>query len=386
MRLLHVVPTYLPATRYGGPIYAVHGLCRALAGRGHQVDVFTTDVDGDHNSNVSLETPVVMDGVNIHYFSTESRSGLNRRLYRSSGMVRALADKTRSFDLVHAHSVFLWPTLAAARTAERMNVPYVVSPRGMLVPELIRRKSSFIKYSWIRLVERRSFRHASAIHFTAQREWDDAMGVSIPLPDPFVVPNGIDLRPAAPATRRDDTLLFLGRVNWKKGLDRLLDAMPLVPGVRTVIAGNDEEGLLPRLRAQAERNGITARVDFAGEVTGLAKETLLRTSTALVLPSISENFGNVVLEAMAAELPVIVTPEVGLASDVEREGAGIVYSGEARELADAIRKLIADRDARNTMGTRGRVLVETAYTWDRVAGQMEAHYEAIIRTKAARRR
>ncbi|MDP9360705.1 MAG: glycosyltransferase [Acidobacteriota bacterium] len=388
MRLLHVVPTYLPATRYGGPIYAIHGLCRALAARGHEVDVFTTNVDGDRDSDVPLGVPVTLDGVRVHYFaspSADSFARLGRRIYISRAMRTALAERLSTYDLLHLHSVFLWPTYAAARAAERAHVPYVVSPRGMLVPELIRRKSRFVKSAWIRLVERRTFLHASAVHFTAQREWDDARQIPIPLRDPFIVPNGIDLPPPASSTRLAATLLFLGRITWKKGLDRLLDAATALPMVKVVIAGNDEEKLTPKLQAQAERSGIADRIDFRGAVSGAAKEELLRTSTALVLPSLSENFGNVVLEAMAAEMPVIVTPEVGLASDVALARAGLVTSSLPEPLAAAIHDLLSDSEARAAMGRRGRELVKARFTWDRVAMQMEEHYLRITAAARARR-
>jgi glycosyltransferase involved in cell wall biosynthesis len=372
VRLLHVVPTYLPATRYGGPIYAVHGLCRALAARGHDVDVFTTNVDGDRESDVPLGVPVDMNGVSVRYFRSTFR-----RLYVSPSMRAALDASIAGYDAVHLHSVFLWPTFAAARAAARRGVPYIVSPRGMLVPELVARKSRVAKRLWIRAVERRTFAKAASVHFTAQVEWDDAWRVGIPLPSPFVVPNGIDLPPADSTPRLADTLLFLGRINWKKGLEFLLDAIKDVPGVKIVIAGNDDEELTPKLRAQAERNGIADRIDFRGPVSGAAKETLLRTSTALALPSLSENFGNVVLEAMAVEMPVIVTPEVGLAPEVESAGAGIVTSNQPEVLAAAIRRLLSDAGARVAMGKRGRELVQSRFTWDRVAAEMEQHYARI---------
>jgi glycosyltransferase involved in cell wall biosynthesis len=372
VRLLHVVPTYLPATRYGGPIYAVHGLCRALAARGHEVDVFTTNVDGDRDSDVPLGVAVDLDGVSVRYFSS-----IFRRLYVSPTMRAAFAESISGYDAVHLHSVFLWPTYGAARAAARNRVPYLVSPRGMLVPELVARKSSIAKTLWIRTIERRTFADAASIHFTAQAEWDDCRRIGIPLPNPVVVPNGIDLPPAAPAPRLPDTLLFLGRINWKKGLGFLLDALKDVPGAKAVIAGNDDEELTPKLRVQAERNGIADRITFRGPVTGAAKEELLRTSTALVLPSLSENFGNVVLEAMAVETPVIVTPEVGLAPDVEAAAAGIVTSNEPAALAAAINHLLSDSDARVRMGRCGRELVRTRFTWDRVAAEMEQHYMRI---------
>jgi glycosyltransferase involved in cell wall biosynthesis len=289
-------------------------------------------------------------------------------------MRTAIDGSIAGYDAIHLHSVFLWPTYAAARAAARHGVPYIVSPRGMLVSELIARKSRLAKKLWIRAVERRTFANAASVHFTAQVEWDDARRIGIPLPNPIVIPNGIELPPADSTPRLPDTLLFLGRINWKKGLEFLLDAIKDVPGVNVIIAGNDDEDLTPKLRAQAERNGIADRVDFRGAVSGAAKDELLRTSTALALPSLSENFGNVVLEAMAVEMPVIVTPEVGLAADVESAGAGIVTSNLPEALAASIRRMLGDSDARAAMGRRGRELVRSRFTWDRVATEMEQHY------------
>src|SRR5262245_6236583 len=139
MRILHVVPSYHPAVRYGGPVRSVHGLARALVTRGHEVHVYTTNVDGPSNADVPLRVSVDLDGVSVWYFPTT----MGRRLYRSLDMDRALGMNMARFDIVHIHSVFLWPTTAAARTARACRVPYILAPRGMLVSDLIRRKSWF---------------------------------------------------------------------------------------------------------------------------------------------------------------------------------------------------------------------------------------------------
>src|SRR5204863_8734837 len=104
---------------------------------------------------------------------------------------KVLAKSVRNYAVAHLHSVFLDPTHAAARAAAAARVPYVISPRGMLVRELIERKSTLAKNAWLRLVEKRNFAQAAAIHFTSQREWDDAKEIALPLPSPFVVPNAI---------------------------------------------------------------------------------------------------------------------------------------------------------------------------------------------------
>ena len=215
MRILHVVPTYIPAYRYGGPIYSVHGLCRALARRGHQVEVFTTNVDGPGDTDVALEQAVDVDGVTVWYFPSHRL----RRLYWSPPMGAALSARVRDFDVMHLHSVFLWPTWAAARAARRSGVPYLLAPRGMLVTDLIRRKSWLLKSAWIRLIERQNLASAAALHVTTETEAREARGLELPLPRVVCVPNGVDLPPTAlqdgglPAgVVGGEYVLFLGRV------------------------------------------------------------------------------------------------------------------------------------------------------------------------------
>ncbi len=358
MKILHVVPTYLPARRYGGPIVAVHGLCRALAARGHEVHVLTTNVDGDSVSDVPTDRFVDMQGVAVRYFLSPLP-----RLYWSPGMGRALRG-VGDYDVVHVHAVYLWPGVAAARAARRAGVPYVISPRGMLVPELIRQKSRVMKTLWLRLVERRGFAHAAAIHFTSDLEWEDAKRVGIPLPSPVVVPNGVELPPRPDVPRDARTLVFLGRVNWKKGLERVIEALPALKA-RLIVAGNDEEDLTPRLRALAQSLG--ADVEFPGPVYGTAKDELLARATLFVLMSTSENFGNAVLEALAMETPAVLSPGVGLADEVVKAGAGVIG-------LDAAAALLDDASARAEMGRRGRALVESRFAWPIVAKEMEDVY------------
>lgn len=368
MRILHVVPTYLPARRYGGPIVAVHGLCRALAARGHEVTVFTTNVDGAGALDVPLGALVNLDGVQVHYFASPFP-----RLYFSPAMRRALAASMQGIDVVHSHAVWLWPGIAAGKAAASAHVPFVISPRGMLVPDLIRQKSRLVKSAWLALVERQNFARASAIHFTSRLEQDEAGRVAVPLPSPFVVPNGIAFVARPDVAREPRTLVFLGRITWKKGLDRLIAALPAIDA-RLVIAGNDEESLTPRLQELAVRHGVADRVEFAGPVYGDAKWELLARATLFVLLSTSENFGNAVLEALMMETPVVLSEGVGLADDVVRAGAGIVG-------IEGVPALLRDGDRRAEMGRRGRALVASEFAWPEVARQMEEAYRCSITSR-----
>ena len=385
MKILHVVPTYLPALRYGGPMFAVHGLCRALVEFGHEVHVCTTSIDGPGDLDVPTGTPIELDGVSVWYF----RADRVRLLAMSSAMRTWIGAQIAQFDLLHTHSVFLWPPWYAARSARKRGAAYVMAPRGMLVPEMIARRNRLAKTLWLRLLEWRNLVGADAIHFTSELERSDAERLGLPLRRAVVIPNGIDpearvaLTNSAPGPELEPYLLYLGRLNWKKGLDRLLRAMSLAPALRAVIAGSDEEGCRASLERLARECGVASRVRFLDPVYGAAKWRLLRGARALVLPSQSENFGNAVLEAMAAARAVVVSPNVGLAAAVCDSNCGMVVESEPSVLAAALEQLWRDAPLCRQMGERGRALVERDYAWKAVAGQVERMYRSILEARGA---
>ena len=373
MRILHVVPTYYPAVRYGGTIRAVHELARAQAARGHDVHAFTTNVDGPGSSDVPLGVPVNMDGVQVWYFPT----GAGRRIYRSPAMGKALDDVLPRFDIAHLHSVYLWPSTKAASAARRLRTAYVLAPHGMLVADLIRRRSASIKRAWISMFERRNVNAAAAVHVTSDIEADELLKLGFRPRHTAIVPNGVEPPPEytpSPETKKP-YVLFLGRVNWKKGLDRLIPAMRHLPETDLVIAGNDEENFQPQMDALAREIGVAERVRFIGAVADTEKWRLIASAQLLALPSYNENFGIVVLEAMAAGCPVVVTPEVGLAAAVRESGAGMVAPGTPAELAEAMKTLLADESLRARMGAAGREAAR-GYSWTAIAEKMDEVYLA----------
>jgi glycosyltransferase involved in cell wall biosynthesis len=329
-----------------------------------------------------------MDGVKVWYF----RSSQLRRLYWAPALKAALAAHVADFDLVHTHAIFLWPLWAAARAAERANVPYVVSPRGMLERDLVDKKNPLLKGLWIAAIERRNLERASAIHVTSDREAEEASAFGFTLPLVRKIPNGVtldvmDAQRVSPAieaiVNAEPFALFLGRINWKKGLDRLIGALSRVPSKRLVVAGNDEENYRAVLDPIAAGLGVSSRVIFTGSVQGADKAVLLARARFLALPSYSENFGNVVLEAMAAGCPVIVSKDVGLAREVQATGAGLVVDGDADTLSAAMSRLFGDARLRQEMGERGRAAAHQRYSWPVVAAQMEDLYSSLLRRPSA---
>lgn len=387
MRIAHVVPSYWPASRYGGAIESVHGLCRALAAAGHRVDVFTTNLDGPGVSDVPVGRPVDVDGVRVRYF----RSPVLRRWFWSPSMGAALESHAGDWDLLHLHSVFLWPTTFAARLARRRGLPYVLSPRGMLVAGLIRRKSRFLKSAWMAAFGRRLVREAACLHLTSTAERSELEGLGIPSAREWrVIPNGIRLEdvpldlPEPPGGSERPLVMYLGRIHWKKGIDRLVRAMKWVPGARLEIIGNDEEGYRPVVERAACEAGVRDRVSIEGPVYGPDKYRRMARASVFVLPSYSENFGNAALEAMAAGCPAVVAPGVG-AADLAGRGGLLVCDSDPERLGPALRELLADDERLARMRRQAR---QTALEmdWSRIAGQMSALYDELAGSKAGERR
>lgn len=387
LRILHVVPAYYPAVRYGGPIRSVHGLAAALARRGHDVHVYTTSMDGESDLDVPLGTPVNLDGVAVHYFPVPCL----RRLCWSPALGTKLRESIAGFDVVHLHSVFLWPTWAAARAAARARVPYVTAPRGMLVRDLIGRKNPWIKTAWINLIERNTFTHAASVHVTAELEREELRAFGWSLPEICWIPNGVDWplrhlpRSAGPfAGLPERYVLFLSRISWKKGLDRLITAWQWVADVPLVVAGNDDENYRPKLEALAMSLGVSERVLFVGPVGDDHKWALFEDAQLFVLPSYSENFGNVVAEAMAMGCPVVVSPEVGIAALVADAGAGTVVDCSPDRLASTITSMLGQTSLLYDMGARGREAVRARLSWSGVGEQAESLYRRIGRSETSR--
>ncbi len=384
LRLLHVVPTYLPAVRYGGPIRSVHALCRELAAAGHDVQVYTTSVDGPSDSDVPLMVPVDVEGVKVTYFP----SRVLRRLYWSPPMGRALRASAAGFDAVHLHSVFLWPILAGARAARANGIPYVISPRGMLVPELIRRKSRWVKEAWIRLVDRPNLENAASVHATSSIEAQHIASFGWRLPPIAMIPHGVDDPPppsqaalspdVAAALSGGPMVLSFGRLSWEKGLDRVIAALAEAPSVRAVMAGDDAGGHADYLASEAARLGVTERVTIiARHVSGADKEALFAAARLFAMTSLSENFGIAAFEAMRRGVPVLATPDVGMSEIVRDTQAGLVVDPTPAAIAAGLRSMFADPERCRQQGEAGQRHVIDHYGWPAVARRMAELYRSI---------
>jgi glycosyltransferase involved in cell wall biosynthesis len=259
----------------------------------------------------------------------------------------------------------------------------------MLVPELIRRKSRWVKSAWITLIDRANLENADAIHVTSEVEASHIAGFGWRLPPMATIPHGVDdpvgidgkavSSDVAAAVAAGPVILALGRINWEKGLDRLIGALPHMGPCRVVIAGDDAEGHVTFLRDLAQRVGVADKVTILPRhVEGVDKEALFAAAGVFAMTSLSENFGLASLEALRRGVPVLTTPGVGMADTVRTASAGAVVAATPEAIAAGLNALLADPAMARRMGEAGRAHAIAHYGWPSVAERMEKLYETIL--------
>jgi glycosyltransferase involved in cell wall biosynthesis len=406
MRILQVLATLAP--RSGGPSVAGPELSRELARQGHQVSIYASDVDGSGHLNVPLDRPVLDAGVETRTFRGWSRPG---RYMFSPGMWRALRDTVADFDVVHIYSVYGFSSSAAAYWCRKRAVSYMVHPHGSLDP-FLRRRHRPRKWLHAKLLADRDYRHASGVLFNSAEEMrlaSDWSGLKNPrgragdAPKRFVVPVGLDTKwlqePDLAAGLRFRSkyktltgrrlVVYFGRINFKKGLDILARAFARVARGREdlhlVLAGPDSEGYGKKVRAWLAEGGVLEKTTFTGLLQGEDRFAALQQAEVFALPSYTENFGQVVAEAMASSVPVVISDQVNIWPEVAKAGAGLVVPCDVEATAKALLSILDDPQRGKQMGSNGHRWVAEHLPWKIVAAQMAFAYEEIVRDHGARR-
>lgn len=354
------------APESGGPSYSVPRLCRALAETGCEPSLLTI---GD---------PMRLGMLGAEAFAPLCKTPPFSTLRLSPALSRALRKRGPSVDVIHNHGLWLMPNVAAGHAARTARKPLIVSPRGMLAPEALE-YSKLRKRAFWTVLQGPAFAKAAAWHATSEEEAGHirAFGIRAPI---AVIPNGIDI-PAKTAAHADAAqrrkLLFLSRIHPKKGLRRLFEAWAIIAPERRdwdlLVVGPDEGGHRSELKRYLDVRDIP-RVQFLGPLYGADKEDLIASADLFVLPTLSENFGIAVAEALAAGVPAIVTkgaPWQILES--ERSGWWIEHGVEA--LTAALREATGlPASERRAMGARARASMSAQLSWTRIARDITAVY------------
>ena len=386
MNIAFVLPYW--GERFGGPVTVAKNIGGTLAAMGHNVSYWATASSGDGKEIISIESAHLYD------------IGWPRSWYRSRNLVRGLSAGIGSVDIMHISGMWLHPTYAASRIARANNTPYVLRPAGGLEPWGLKssRLKRLKKTVYLNLVGKSMMQGAACLHACSVQEAEHFRQVGYRGPI-TVIPNGVDISEFTSGDRSEaeaywpdlkerPVVLFMSRLSREKGLDQLIpawaDLVKSAPYKDTmlVIAGPDDRGYRKVIERMIDRYNVGSQVCMTGMVQGRRKLALLRRADIFILPSYSENFGIVVVEALACGTPVITTTGTPWEQLQEVDAGRWVLPREA-ELARALRELLnMSQSERVAMGQRGQNLIQENYAWDRIVIKFLTVYDCILRGKS----
>ena len=387
MKLLHVIPAYEPAWAFGGTVVFTSLLCRELASLGVDVTVYTTNSDGKGGElDVSVNEYVNLGGVKVIYFPCDFQK---KRAFYSRLLSRRIMTSVAGFDIVHVTSVWQYHQVTVAKACKKYNIPYVVSPHGSFQKWPLSQRTKRKGIYWL-LFGERTIRNATAMHFTVQEERIESLSF-IPEVKSFIVPNGIkapagysipnDVRKQTGIPDNAFLLLYLGRINRKKGIDLVIRALGILKdkSIFLLVVGNvDDKRHFIYLKKLVSILSLESNVIFYGQVTKDNTESFYKASDLFVLTSHSENFAIAVAEAMSFGLPVLISRKVGIWREIEEDGAGIIVDLHETDIAQSINKIIGDSVMLEEISQKARDSALKRYDIRKVALQMIRAYEDIL--------
>ena len=314
-------------------------------------------------------------------------------LWSHPDIVPALARLAPQADVVHIHAMWEELQYQAGRACRKLRVPYVITPHGMLDPWSLS-QGALKKRLYLALRMRRVLNAAAAIHFTTTTEREGVRTLKLKAPT-IVEPNGVDLaefeqlpprgalRARYPQLGDRPIILFLGRVNYKKGFDVLIPAFArLAPSsdAMLVIAGPEDGGYRATVERYIDESRLAReRVVFTGMLRGRERVEAFVDADLFVLPSYQENFGIAVVESLASGTPVVISDQVNIHQAIRAAGVGGVVPTQVEPLAREMARWMSDESLRRDASSRAIPFVRQHYDWNQIAQRWATHYEEITR-------
>ena len=388
MKILIVIP-YVGEI-YGGTSKIALELAHNLGRIGQQIDLVTTNANNDSKLDVPTEEWVDQEKYRIQYFTCIYR----KDFIISFKLIAWIIRNINNYDIVHTHTLFAPIISLTHLVCKFTKTPFILTPHGMLEPWSFSHKF-FKKRIYFFLIENIGLRSADAIQVTASPEGAniEKMGFK----QIKLIPNGLNYEdyyklPSPeiflskfPELRHKTLILFLGRIDPKKGLDLLAsafeDASGKHPDIHLVIAGPDSIGFLPTVRSFCKKANCMNSVTFTGMLKGELKLSALSAADIYVAPSYSEGFSMSVLEGMAARLPCIITAGCNF-PEAKTAGAARVVDANIDAIASALLDYLQHPDQAHQVGTTAREFISQNYTWAQAAHKLCQTYKCILDERA----
>ncbi len=385
MKILQVTPYFAPAWAYGGPPVTVYHLSQALAARGHEVTVLTTDA---FSENKRMKASGRYDGLDVHHLPNASnRLAWKHQLFLPLGMWSFLESHRSDFDIVHIHMYRTYQNIVAGQYSTKYGIPYVLSAHGS-VPRIVRMKHA--KALFDGFYGHRLLRNAARLIAVSEAEMSQYIEAGASPSQVSVIYNGVDATqyeklPPRGAFAAEHGLTgrrlvtYVGRLNARKGLDTLVRAFSMLAKrdhrIALVLVGTDD-GYQKTLDRLLEQLKPEAPVVFTGLIPLPGKLQVYVDSDVIVYPGSYEIFGLVPFEALLCGRPVVVANDSGCGEIIERAHAGLaVPPGDPDALCEALGYAFVHPTEMQAMVARGKQFVLEQLNWAHIAQETEGVYE-----------
>jgi glycosyltransferase involved in cell wall biosynthesis len=352
MTILQITPAYKPAYIYGGPTLSVSRLCEQLHKNKIKISVLTSTANGERELSVKTNALNKVSQVNVYYYSRLTKDHTHFAPALFYDLVKMIKENKRENPgelIVHIHS--WWNTIAIFTSLISLwyKVPVVISPRGMLTSYTLRNRNVVYKF-FIHQLLGQHLLNRCYFHATTDKEEQDIRKVTEIIKGIDVIPNFVNYPAVFHAVKAPERLpqlplklLYLSRIEEKKGLDILITALPALKiHWQLTIAGHGETEYVQKLKHLSIELKVDQQIKWIGSVNNNKKFDILKNNDLFILPSHNENFANVVIESLVVGTPVIITREVGLAKYVLKNNLGWIAEHRPDDLAFTITKAAED--------------------------------------------
>lgn len=363
-------------------------MVKSLRDAGIDAAILTTN---DNNIYRDVDWPLGhwfwIDNVPIIMFpAINSKSRFIREYLISPSLSWWLLKNISEYDALHVHSIFSYTSTSSMLIARLKRIPYIVRTIGQLSSWSLT-QSRIRKLLMLLFIERSNLMKSFSIHVTSKSEMND-LRLICDHKKVLCLELGVEMSTLNKSTsyspRKETHFVFLSRIHPKKQLNKLLEAFSLLQSKdhrrswHLYIAGEGEPEYVSSLKKLSKEYAINDLIDWMGHISGEEKASLLNESDWFVLPSISENFGISVVEALAHGIPVIISEEVGISDIVRETKAGIVCGGSV-SLIDAL--TFALDGAPMEMRNAALKLARERFSWKEVAKKLSLYYTSQLKDR-----
>lgn len=385
MNILQVTLGFLPATAWGGPVKIVHNNARELIRRGHQVTVYCTNLF-DKKRKIRPHTfEDMVDGIRVVYFDTwriPYWPGTLGPIW-CPDLPSRLRRELSSFDVVHLNGYRNLMNLQIVNALQDADLPLVLQPHGAMQVIV---NTFFIKRMYDRLLGRCELEQARAFIALQESERDQILSHGVPAERIAVIANGLDPRnyhlDVSPGAFRDHygispdkkLILFLGRINRKKGVDMLIEAFAGLKDLDAVLAvAGPDDGQLAEVQTLIARYNLAERVILTGLLSGDDVLEAYRDADLFVLPCRTDTFPTTIMEACLVGTPMVVTEGCEIAHLVKDRVADVTPF-DANLFANAIRGLLLNEEKYGRYQTACGALMDSEFSIKGTVDRLEKLY------------